>query len=546
MSDFIVSSLKYRPSTFEDVVGQQHVTRTLINSIKENKIPSALLFCGPRGVGKTSSARIFAREINNYSKEDELSFNIFELDAASNNKADDIRDLIEKVRIPPQKGKYKVYIIDEVHMLSKHAENAFLKTLEEPPPYVVFILATTEKNKILPTIISRCQIYDFNRIKEAEIVEYLNQICKKENIEFELPALNLIAKKSDGSMRDSLTILDRVVNYSNNKILIKETSILLNVIDDDKYLEIVEKTQNGNLVNAIEIFNKLSDSGIDEKEFMIGLIEYYRNLILLKVSNYSFQNENEKHLIIANETSNSKIINIIKKIETSIFNYDKIESKKLLVEILLMKISEMFSASEKTIISSITDESKKKKSELIDLSEKKENEVKKEKNIEKLIKKNNKSSTQEEVSAFSISSLKIKREKIQEKELIDKDEDRRNNSFEDFELKIKWKDFANDLSRQNKENLASILQINEPNLGNDFKITYDVPSNSSKNELREIKGDLLIYLKNIFKNDLIEIEFLVNKSNSKEYFSTPEERFKKLSDLNPNLIKLKKDLKLDL
>ena len=546
MSDFIVSSLKYRPSTFEDVVGQQHVTRTLINSIKENKIPSALLFCGPRGVGKTSSARIFAREINNYSKEDELSFNIFELDAASNNKADDIRDLIEKVRIPPQKGKYKVYIIDEVHMLSKHAENAFLKTLEEPPPYVVFILATTEKNKILPTIISRCQIYDFNRIKEAEIVEYLNQICEKENIEFELPALNLIAKKSDGSMRDSLTILDRVVNYSNNKILIKETSILLNVIDDDKYLEIVQKTQNGNLVNAIEIFNKLSDSGIDEKEFMIGLIEYYRNLILLKVSNYSFQNEDEKHLIIANETSNSNIINIIKTIETSIFNYDKIESKKLLVEILLMKISEMFISSEKTIISSITDESKKKKSELIDLSEKKENEVKKEKNNEKLIEENNKSSAQEEVSAFSISSLKIKKEKIQEKELIDKNEDKRNNSFEDFELKIKWKDFANDLSRQNKENLASILQINEPNLGNDFKITYDVPSNSSKNELREIKGDLLIYLKNIFKNDLIEIDFLVNKSNSKEYFSTPEERFKKLSDLNPNLIKLKKDLKLDL
>ena len=546
MSDFIVSSLKYRPSTFEDVVGQQHVTRTLINSIKENKIPSALLFCGPRGVGKTSSARIFAREINNYSKEDELSFNIFELDAASNNKADDIRDLIEKVRIPPQKGKYKVYIIDEVHMLSKHAENAFLKTLEEPPPYVVFILATTEKNKILPTIISRCQIYDFNRIKEAEIVEYLNQICEKENIEFETPALNLIAKKSDGSMRDSLTILDRVVNYSNNKILIKETSILLNVIDDDKYLEIVQKTQNGNLVNAIEIFNKLSDSGIDEKEFMIGLIEYYRNLILLKVLNYSFQNEDEKHLIIANQTSNSNIINIIKTIETSIFNYDKIESKKLLVEILLMKISEMFISSEKTIISSITDESKKKKSELIDLSEKKENEIKKDKNNEKLTEENNKSSAQEEVSAFSISSLKIKKEKIQEKELIDKDEDKRNNSFEDFELKIKWKDFANDLSRQNKENLASILQINEPNLGNDFKITYDVPSNSSKNELREIKGDLLIYLKNIFKNDLIEIDFLVNKSNAKEYFSTPEERFKKLSDLNPNLIKLKKDLKLDL
>lgn len=543
MTDFVVSSLKYRPSTFEDVVGQEHVTRTLVNSIKENKIPSALLFCGPRGVGKTSTARIFAREINNYSIEDELSFNIFELDAASNNKADDIRDLIEKVRIPPQKGKYKVYIIDEVHMLSKHAENAFLKTLEEPPPYVVFILATTEKNKILPTIISRCQIYDFNRIKKVEIVEYLNQICEKENIEFELAALSLIAKKSDGSMRDSLTILDRVVNYSNNKILIKETSILLNVIDDEKFLEIVQKTQNGSLINAIEIFNKLSDSGIDEKEFMIGLIEYYRNLILLKASNYIFQNENEKHLTIANETSNSKIINIIKTIETSIFNYDKIENKKLIVEILLMKISEMFTSLEKKIISSPPEDIKKKNYELIDLSEKKENEV----GNEKAIEKNSESSVkEEEVSAFSISSLKIKREKIQEKELINKDEDQRNNSFEDFELKIKWKDFANDLSRQNKENLASILQINEPNIGNDFKITYDVPSNSSKNELREIKGDLLIYLKNIFQNDLIEIEFLVNKSNSKEYFSTPEERFKKLSDLNPTLIKLKKDLKLDL
>ena len=189
---------------------------------------------------------------------------------------------------------------------------------------------------------------------------------------------------------------------------------------------------------------------------------------------------------------------------------------------------------------------KKKKSESIDLGEKKENEVEIKKNNEKAIEKKNESSALEEVSAFSISSLKIKREKIQEKELIDKDEDQRNNSFENFDLKIKWKDFANDLSRQNKENLASILQINEPNLGNNFKVTYDVPSNSSKNELREIKGDLLIYLKNIFKNDLIEVDFLVNKSNSKEYFSTPEERFKKLGDLNPNLIKLKKDLKLDL
>ena len=259
MSEFVVSSLKYRPSNFENVIGQEHVTKTLKNSILDKKIPSAILFCGPRGVGKTSCARIFAREINDFSSNDDLSFNIFELDAASNNKVEDIRDLIDKVRIPPQSGKYKVYIIDEVHMLSKNAENAFLKTLEEPPPYIVFILATTEKNKILPTILSRCQIYDFNRISENEIFENLKQICKKEEVKFEDEALNIIAKKSDGSLRDSLTILDRVVSFTNKNISLKETSSILNVLDDETYVDIVNNTINGFLVEVITIFNELSD-----------------------------------------------------------------------------------------------------------------------------------------------------------------------------------------------------------------------------------------------------------------------------------------------
>ena len=233
MSDFVVSSLKYRPSNFENVVGQEHVTKTLKNSILDKKIPSAILFCGPRGVGKTSCARIFAREINNFNSTDDLSFNIFELDAASNNKVEDIRDIIDKVRIPPQSGKYKVYIIDEVHMLSKNAENAFLKTLEEPPPYIVFILAT---------ILSRCQIYDFNRISENEIFENLKLICNKEEVTFEDEALNIIAKKSDGSLRDSLTILDRVVSFTNKKISLRETSAILNVLDDETFIEIVDNT----------------------------------------------------------------------------------------------------------------------------------------------------------------------------------------------------------------------------------------------------------------------------------------------------------------
>jgi len=343
MSDFVVSSLKYRPSNFENVVGQEHVTKTLKNSILDKKIPSAILFCGPRGVGKTSCARIFAREINDFNSTDDLSFNIFELDAASNNKVEDIRDLIDKVRIPPQSGKYKVYIIDEVHMLSKNAENAFLKTLEEPPPYIVFILATTEKNKILPTILSRCQIYDFNRISENEIFENLKLICNKEEVTFEDEALNIIAKKSDGSLRDSLTILDRVVSFTNKNISLKETSSILNVLDDETYIDIVNNTINGFLVEVITIFNELSDKGFDEKEFMIGLANHFRNLLIVKSSNSEnlLSNKSSFELLKkqADKISKSEIVNKISKIEHSIFKYSEIENKKLLVEILLMKIS---------------------------------------------------------------------------------------------------------------------------------------------------------------------------------------------------------------
>ena len=559
MSDFVVSSLKYRPSNFENVVGQEHVTKTLKNSILDKKIPSAILFCGPRGVGKTSCARIFAREINDFNSTDDLSFNIFELDAASNNKVEDIRDLIDKVRIPPQSGKYKVYIIDEVHMLSKNAENAFLKTLEEPPPYIVFILATTEKNKILPTILSRCQIYDFNRISENEIFENLKQICNKEEVTFEDEALNIIAKKSDGSLRDSLTILDRVVSFTNKKISLKETSAILNVLDDETYIEIVDNTINGFLVKVITIFNELSDKGFDEKEFMIGLANHFRNLLIVKSSSSENLISNKSSLELfkkqADKISKSEIVNTISKIEHSIFKYSEIENKKLLVEILLMKISSLkdeYSGNE-------TSKIEKKKSELKKTDQNQEIsksfEKKESPKIEKDFKENeielkskkeldtNKINT--DVSAFSLSSLKVKKKVNDEIKKIEDSKEKENQDLDLNNLKEKWNLYSGELEKKGKGNFSSLLTLNEPTIEDKIKIVYNVPTKSSKKELIEIKEDLSRFLKSSLKNDYLVLKFEVNNDANKEFFLTPKEKYEKLKEINPTIEKLKTDLKLD-
>ena len=559
MSDFVVSSLKYRPSNFENVVGQEHVTKTLKNSILDKKIPSAILFCGPRGVGKTSCARIFAREINDFNSTDDLSFNIFELDAASNNKVEDIRDLIDKVRIPPQSGKYKVYIIDEVHMLSKNAENAFLKTLEEPPPYIVFILATTEKNKILPTILSRCQIYDFNRISENEIFENLKLICNKEEVTFEDEALNIIAKKSDGSLRDSLTILDRVISFTNKKISLKETSAILNVLDDETYIEIVDNTINGFLVKVITIFNELSDKGFDEKEFMIGLANHFRNLLIVKSSSSENLISNKSSLELfkkqAEKISKSEIVNTISKIEYSIFKYSEIENKKLLVEILLMKISSIkdeYSGNE-------TSEIEKKKSELKKPDQNQEItnsfEKKESPKIEKDFKENeielkskkeldtNKVNT--DVSAFSLSSLKVKKKVNDEIKKIEDSKEKENQDLDLNNLKEKWNLYSNELEKKGKGNFSSLLTLNEPTIEDKIKIVYNVPTKSSKKELIEIKEDLSRFLKSSLKNDYLVLKFEVNNDVNKEFFLTPKEKYEKLKEINPTIEKLKTDLKLD-
>ena len=560
MNDFVVSSLKYRPKSFETVVGQNHVTGTLKNSIKENKIPSAILFCGPRGVGKTSCARIYAREINKSSIENidshDLSFNVFELDAASNRGIEEMKNLIDKVRIPPQIGKYKVYIIDEVHMLTTQAMNAFLKTLEEPPKHIVFVLATTEKNKILPTILSRCQIYDFNRISDVEIVEALINICKQEDFKFDDEALSIIARKSDGSLRDSLTILDRIVSFTNKNITTEKTSELLNVLDNESFLKLSQNIINCELIPSLVQFNEICDKGYNEKEFLTGLANHFRNILVAKSKEshaiFDFNNNLLSSFVSQGEViDKNQIVEIITVIEQSIFKYSQVENKKLLVEITLMKICK---PKDNEVV--ITTKTQKKKIDLkthdIEKTEDNSNHkesVKKEKEtiVEEIPQVEEiKESEKKEISALSLSSLKLKKEVIDEKNKEKEHAEKLSNEFNSEKLKLKWIQYSKNLSENGNNSLSSLLEINEPNIFQNNKIIFTVPSKSNKKEIDNDRENLIKFLRLELQNDLIELEVIVDKSTSKEYYSTPQEKFEKLNKINPLLDQFKKDLKLDL
>ena len=560
MNDFVVSSLKYRPKSFETVVGQNHVTGTLKNSIKENKIPSAILFCGPRGVGKTSCARIYAREINKSSIENidshDLSFNVFELDAASNRGIEEMKNLIDKVRIPPQIGKYKVYIIDEVHMLTTQAMNAFLKTLEEPPKHIVFVLATTEKNKILPTILSRCQIYDFNRISDVEIVEALINICKQEDFKFDDEALSIIARKSDGSLRDSLTILDRIVSFTNKNITTEKTSELLNVLDNESFLKLSQNIINCELIPTLIQFNEICDKGYNEKEFLTGLANHFRNILVAKSKEshaiFDFNNNLLSSFVSQGEViDKNQIVEIITVIEQSIFKYNQVENKKLLVEITLMKICK---SKDNEVV--ITTKTQKKKIDLkthdIEKTEDNSNHkesVKKEKEtiVEEIPQVEEiKESEKKEISALSLSSLKLKKEVIDEKNKEKEHAEKLSNEFNSEKLKLKWIQYSKNLSENGNNSLSSLLEINEPNIFQNNKIIFTVPSKSNKKEIDNDRENLIKFLRLELQNDLIELEVIVDKSTSKEYYSTPQEKFEKLNKINPLLDQFKKDLKLDL
>lgn len=347
MEQFIVSARKYRPQTFKDVVGQQAITNTLLNAIENNHLAQALLFTGPRGVGKTTCARILARKINQEGYDDpyeDFAFNVFELDAASNNSVDDIRSLIDQVRIPPQTGKYKVYIIDEVHMLSQAAFNAFLKTLEEPPRHAIFILATTEKHKIIPTILSRCQIFDFKRITVKDAKEHLADVANNQGITFEDDALHIIAQKADGAMRDALSIFDRVVSYCGTNLTRQAVTENLNVLDYEYYVKVTDLLLENKIPELLLTYNDILAKGFDGHHFVAGLASHFRDLLVSKnpatlVLLEAGEAAQNLYGIQAQKASQDFLLKAIDLTNDCDLKYKSSQNQRLLVELCLMQLA---------------------------------------------------------------------------------------------------------------------------------------------------------------------------------------------------------------
>ncbi|WP_231863055.1 DNA polymerase III subunit gamma/tau [Sphingobacterium populi] len=381
MDNFIVSARKYRPVTFDSVVGQSHITNTLKNAIHNNQLAQAFLFCGPRGVGKTTCARILAKTINCEQISDNTeacgecnscrsfqngnSFSIHELDAASNNSVEDIRSLIDQVRIPPQTGKYKIYIIDEVHMLSQQAFNAFLKTLEEPPTYAIFILATTEKHKILPTILSRCQIFDFNRIQVEDMANHLARIANNEGISYENDGLHVIAQKADGGLRDALSMFDQIVSFSNKEITYRAVIDNLNILDYDYYFDLLQYIVQQDAAQALLVFDKVLTNGFDGGHFIAGLSAHLRNLLVAKEPSTIKllevgENIRKKYLEQSQQLNSGLLLSAMNIANQCEINYRTSKNHRLQVELALLKMCHIATAIKMSLAETSTEVDVKK------------------------------------------------------------------------------------------------------------------------------------------------------------------------------------------
>ncbi|PHQ56440.1 MAG: DNA polymerase III subunit gamma/tau [Lutibacter sp.] len=562
MEHFIVSARKYRPQVFEDVVGQKAITNTLENAIKSNHLAQALLFTGPRGVGKTTCARILAKQINQNSSEnidDDFAFNIFELDAASNNSVDDIRSLTDQVRIPPQTGKYKVYIIDEVHMLSTAAFNAFLKTLEEPPAHAIFILATTEKHKIIPTILSRCQIFDFKRIGVLDTKEYLAKIALQENIKAEDDALHIIAQKADGAMRDALSIFDRVVSFSGKELTRKAVTENLNVLDYDEYFKTTDLILKNKIPAVLIHFNSILAKGFEGHHFITGLASHFRDLLvakdkvtieLLEVGD----NAKKKYLEQSEKTDLRFLIQAIELANDCDLKYKTSKNQRLLVELTLMQLASITFDREKKnnkpyiiaslhfntgVVSKQLFRPKVEQPSTISLPTKKAKTPKKE--LIKPILKNEK----RRPSALSLTSINRKKEieviEVEYEEIEGLPTDK----FPENKALLLWKQYAKKLIEQGKKSVASIMNASNPTIkDNDFY--FELPNTSMKDQLDRAKGPLLKFLRENLNNFKIRIVLNVNEEVTKKYAYTPQEKYQKLKETNKSIELLKKTFDLDL
>lgn len=594
MEQFIVSARKYRPTTFEDVVGQRAITKTLENAIDNNHLAQALLFTGPRGVGKTTCARILAKRINQdgTQKEDEdFAFNIFELDAASNNSVDDIRSLIEQVRIPPQVGKYKVYIIDEVHMLSTQAFNAFLKTLEEPPKHAIFILATTEKHKIIPTILSRCQIFDFRRIGLNDIKEHLARVAAAEGITAEDDALQIIAQKADGALRDALSTFDRVVSFSGKNLTREAVTENLNVLDYSWFFKMTDLFLENDIPEVLLTYDEILSRGFDGQHFIMGMASHFRDLLvsknpetiaLLEVGDQT----KTMYLEQSSKTSISFLIQAIDLANTTDLKYKNSENQRLLVELCLMQLASLnFEDQKKNLSGQIN---KLKTPKIISPSYFKENRNPEKtterqtistvstKEIEKPQEKTQNPETaptvseekkQDEpkeigkasaekissdseypkkvISAFSIKSIEQKQALKKQEQENQRSIERPEKPFTEEEMQNAWSEFAKIVETEGKHNLLSHLTMNAPILKG-TTIHLEFPNHTIKTELEAEKTPLLQYLREKLENYTIDLKIKVNEAMKKKYAYSPREKYEKLKQKNPLIERFKEELGLNL
>ena len=578
MENYIVSARKYRPSTFDSVVGQRALTTTLKNAIATGKLAHAYLFCGPRGVGKTTCARIFAKTINCLSPSvngeacnqcescqafnEQRSYNIHELDAASNNSVEDIRTLIDQVRIPPQIGKYKVYIIDEVHMLSQSAFNAFLKTLEEPPHHAIFILATTEKHKILPTILSRCQIYDFNRINVQDAVSHLQYVAQKEGIQAEPEALTVIAQKADGGMRDALSIFDQVVSFTGGNITYQGVIENLNVLDYEYYFRLTDLFLENKAADAMVLLNEILRKGFDAHHFITGLASHFRDLLvskdpitlpLLEVG----ASIRDRYQQQAQKCDQKFLYRAMKLCNDCDLNYRTSKNKRLLVELTLIQCAQLTLPDTDDIISGRSPRKRLKplfKQQMVTSTisqpqPQAENVVVRKSPLPEQIEEKRKvPSMKAGMIGMSIHHRPIQTETTKATTPIQTNNIQAN--YEDYvvyekDLNYYWREFAQHLPVEEKANASRMMNL-QPKLLNDKTFEVGVDNSMVEKYMKLLLPDIQNYLREKLHNRKITMTIRVFEAKEVVRAYSQVERFQLMSKKNPKLIKLKEVFGLEL